>query len=241
MAEVTPTLNEIVYSIIEIIRPKLMSGDAINKDLVKFLVKNTRAALIRQDLNKAHTIDRSLIQDLGCVEVEIVDSAECCDIESECSFIRTKKPIPSLVELHNKTLLTRVGPIDKMGKAYEVLEYERVPYEISSENPFTNKLLKAFMMNSKGYVYLLIPKNSKSKMMIEYINIQGVFEDPEQLREYASGCSGSACYSDDEPFPVKHWMINSIRDIVIQKYLGVQSQARIDTSNDNKVNPEQQA
>ena len=79
---------------------------------VYFWIKNQRALWLRNELNKNRTIDPNIVQDLGCIELELADKAECCDLEDGCKILRTNVTIPNTIELHNKTGITRVAPID---------------------------------------------------------------------------------------------------------------------------------
>ena len=66
------------------------------------------------------------------------------------------------------------------------------------------------------------------------INIQGVFEDPEEVAKFYT-CSEEACYSDDSPFPVKAWMIPTIIQMVIEVFVGKQAVALTDLTNNAKT------
>lgn len=224
------TLKEVVYAVINQVRPKRGSGDVISPELVKFHVLNTRALLIRNELNKSRTIDSSIIQDLGCIEVEPVDKSECCEEAIGCYFLRTKLPIPSTVELHHRSLITRVGPIDKTSRPYNLIPYERVPFE--SYGRYTKNLIKAYQIHNGGYLYLMMPEDSD--LELEWINVQGVFENPEDVAVF-DNCDSEVCYTDESQFPVKDWMIPAIIQMVVEKFIGPTSKAPVDTSNNNKV------
>lgn len=228
-------LNEISYSILEVVAPKAAITQPITLNEIKFHVKNTRALLIRNELNKNRTADPEIIQDLGCVELISVDRSECCDLDIGCNFLRTKLKIPGFVELHHKVMATRIGPVDKLSRPYQLIAYERVPFEFY--NKFTRNEIKCFLMNNNDYLYLAIYKDNILNKTLKKINIQGVFEDPTEVKPFIS-CSGAICYSDDSNYPVKEWMINSIKDIVIRMYIKPETLAPIDTSNDSKINPQ---
>ncbi len=121
------SLNEIVYSIWEKIRPELADDDSIDFRLIQDAVHTQRALLLRNEYNRNRTIDPFVIQDLGCVELEVVDRAECCDITIDCSIIRTSQKIPSLIELHNESLMW-VNPVDKLEKSFSFISYERAKF-----------------------------------------------------------------------------------------------------------------
>jgi len=129
----TTSLNHITYLIINQLRGKAVVTDTLTPELVEQIVVNLRAQLIKQDGNKGYSADPYIIQDLGCVELEVVDAGESCIIESGCSLLRSIKPIPSTIELHNSQLFTRVGPINKGLPGYDLVQYERIPYVLNNK------------------------------------------------------------------------------------------------------------
>jgi len=75
------TYKEIEYSLLNLYRGGITSDDEnISGKQLMFHFRNYRAKLVREDLGKGRTLDRQLVQNLGCVEVECVDAAECCEI-----------------------------------------------------------------------------------------------------------------------------------------------------------------
>lgn len=228
----TPTLNELTFSVLNTVRARTNVSELISLEQIKFLVKSVRAQLIKQDANKGYTPDSYIIQDLGCVPLTLVDPAECCDVSVGCTILKTEKAIPSIIELHHQQLLTRVGSVDKTQAPFDVIPYERVPYE--QYNKFTRNRIKAYMMNNGGYMYFVVP-NDKTKLL-KYVNIQGVFEDPEQVAVFSPcGSTTAACYTDDTPFPIKEWMVPTIIDMVVKLFIRPESMVATDHTNNGKL------
>lgn len=221
------TKAELVFSLWETVRQQPTISDSISQDYISFLVKNARATLIRQELNKGRSIDTYIIQDLGCVQIEPIDRAECCSVEVECVFMRTVKPIPSTIELKNSQVLTRVGPVDKIARPYDRVDANRVPF--LGYNKFTRNTVRYFQKDTDGYLYLASGPNLG---LLEYINVQGVFENPEDAADYV-GCDDKPCFTDDSPYPVKAWMVDVIKTMVL-KQLGIMIQAPEDQTSDGK-------
>lgn len=228
----TPTLNQIAFNLMHIIRPRVANSEVISLDSLKFDINNYRSLLIRNELNKNRTIDSNIIQDLGCVEMELVDAAECCDTTSDCKILRSKLPLPSPIELHHSQLITRVGPVDKTTRPYDKLDYSRVPF--MRYNKFTKNNIYYFTMNNSNYLYLLT-SDIKHKS-ISKINIQGVWEDVETVRNFQT-CENKPCYNDNDSYPIKAWMLPAIKQLVFEKYLSREDIASLDASNDFKDNP----
>lgn len=206
------TYNQLIYDIWEI-----MSGGRIADDSkfdprqISFWLNNQRALLVRNDLNKGRNIDPDLIQDLGCVEMEVVDRAECCDIGIDCAIIRTKLRIPNPLVLNHLPLFTRIGRIDKVSESYNVIPYAQIPFV--GNGRFNKKMKFAFYRD--GRIYIKLTSNNLFTKAIKHINIQGVFEDPSDIGRFTT-CSGIPCFSEDDKYPISAWMVDYIKEGVMR-------------------------
>jgi hypothetical protein len=174
------TYNQIAYNLKNLYRGGITSDDeTISDRQLMFIFNYYRAKLIREDLNKKRTIDRQLIQDLGCVPVICVDAAECCDIaDSGTKVLRTENPLPKFLELYDRTLLTYAGLVDK-SESFPLNTETRARW--SKHNKYTSKITRSYLKLYNDDVYLYIVNAPKG---IELINIQGIFEDPEQASKF---------------------------------------------------------
>jgi len=227
----TTSLEELVYSILEIVRPRALTSELINESVIEYEINAVRAQLIKQDINRGYSVDSWIIQDLGCIDLELVDKSECCDVELGCKILRTVQQIPSPIELHQKQLITRIGPIDKMARPYDYIAYNRVPYS-GRNSKFSKKVIRTFTKDNDGYIYI-IADDSLDSILLSKINVQGVFEDPRLVSEFRH-CSGEVCYTNSSAYPVKSWMIPVIQEIVIAKFIGPQTKAMTDSENNSK-------
>jgi hypothetical protein len=223
------TLNEIAYDIFEHLRPEISDDDHIDISQIKFNIHTQRSLWLRNELNKNRTIDENIIQDLGCIELDLADRAECCDIESDCTILRTKVKIPKTLELHNKTAITRVGFIDKLDYKINFISYERAKYAGNSR--FNKKMIYAFLLN--GYIYLYSNSDFMYKFLT-HINIRGVFENPTEAAKFNT-CEGEPCYSDDMQYPLSTWMIPYIKGEVLKFF---QLSLQVPNDNTNNAKPD---
>jgi hypothetical protein len=54
---------------------------------------------------------------------------------------------------------------------------------------------------------------------LKYINIQGIFENPEDLTAYqCSETDETPCYNEDSSYPLNAWMIGYIENLLYEKY-----------------------
>lgn len=222
------TLNSIVYSILSSVKPHLTDDEDLTFEKVSYDVQNKRAVFIRNEYNKSREIDPSLIQDLGCVDVVKVDAAECCDIDSGCKVVRTQDKIPVPISTHKKPLITRVGPINKLQRNYNFVTYREAAN--SGNGAYNQREIYAYYFN--GYIYL-VSKNP-SVYLLKKINIQGVFDNPEDLANYNLCESNTPCYSDNSPYPLPKWMEEYIKNALKEEYVKVDIVAPKDQANDSK-------
>lgn len=221
------TLNEIAYDLLTIVRPQLSDDTDIEIRQIKFWIRNQRALWLRNELNRKRTIDEDVIQTI-CAEIEEVDASDCCDITINCPTLRTKKKIPKTIELHNKNAIVKVGPINRKGKPFSYIDYTRVPWV--GNGRFNQHLLYAFLYDE--YIHVLT--NNPVYQNLKAIVIRGVFEDPAEIAGFRSCTTDQPCYSDDDEYPIKTWMIPALKDAILKGNLMIEAQAEVqaDDSND---------
>ncbi len=222
------TLNQLVYDLLEIIRPNLSDDDSFDKRQIAFWIKNQRALWLRNELNKNRTVDPNIVQDLGCIELELADKADCCELSDGCKILRTNVEIPNTIELHNKTGITRVAPIDKLSVPFSFVSYERAIW--SGNGKYNKNHVFAFILNNRIYV---ISKDQQIAKYMTHINVRGIFEDPEQAARFKH-CSGEPCYSTNSNYPVNSWMIDYMKDAIIKLNFATALKVPTDNSNNAK-------
>ena len=88
---------------------------------------------------------------------------------------------------------------------------------------YTKNKYKAYMIQDYIYVY-----NADG---LEYINVRGVFEDPEDLRIFDCGDAGG-CYDDGvTPFPIPMDMVQGITQSLMSGELRLMAGTFSDTEN----------
>lgn len=227
------TLAQIVYDIMSLRRGVLSDDDSLDKRQVEFWVQNWRSILIRQEYGKNRTLSENIIQDLGCVELETADRAECCDLDVGCTIRRTKLEIPKPIELQQKDGIMRVGPIDKLHKAFSFVPYEQAIY--SGNGRFNKYEVFAFLRNKR--IYLKFNGNNITYIAMKYVNIRGIFENPKQAEIFKS-CDGTPCYTSNSAYPISNWMVEFMKQQVINTNFKTLYAVPGDTSNDAAPQPD---
>jgi len=207
------TENKAIYSILDKLKPHLTDDTDITPRHISFDLANQRALFIRNELNKGRNIDPDIIQDLGCVEMEVADTAECCDITTGCYVMRTKLEIPPTIETHKTTGITRIGSVDKTKK-----EFSRTTFEASKwvgNGKYNTNEIFAYKANNRIYV---ISKSDRPKFLT-HINIRGIFENPNDVSAFTNCSTGASCFSGDSKYPLKSWMYSYIEGTILNLYM----------------------
>lgn len=219
------TLNEIAYDILSAVRPQLSDDTELDVRQIKFWIKNQRALLLRNEINRNRTIDSDVQQSL-CVDLECVDASDCCDVEVGDSILKSVQAIPETIEMHNTKAITKVGPLNKKKESFSFIEYDRVPFVTSAK--YTGNMVYAFLYNKHLYIHTTNPRYHS----LSAVALRGVFENPEAASDFKDcGDQTTACYNDNTPYPINTWMIPHIKQIILKQF-GAQSQAEVALADD---------
>ena len=192
------TLNEIAYNMLNSVRGGRSSNtEHISLDQIKFNIKHYRAMLIRRDYARNGIITRHLEQDLGCLELKNVNPSKCCNLPVSCNVSRTNKKIPRTVRFNFQEAITYVGDVTGIVRI-PIVESSMVHY--LPYDKFTSSKYKAYMIEDYMYVY-----NANG---LKFINIRGVFENPEDLKHFQ--CDNGTCWDDSKDFPMPADMVQAI-------------------------------
>lgn len=201
-----PTLSELRYNVLNIKGGGRQSDDeTMSQRQAEFQIAYMRSILIRRDYEKGRSINPAIIQDLGCVEIEPVDEADCCQVQTGCQILRTVNKVPTMIEVYNKNLITYVGTVDKR-HFFDMIPAARSRF-VGAGSKYTAKKRRWFPLND--YIYVIYDKPLK------YINIRGVLEDPSDAAAF-NHCTGTPCFDDNSEYPLASWMIQPITDMIIK-------------------------
>lgn len=92
------SLNQMIYQIYEDLQ--ITADDTtLDKRLIKDLINQERANWIRKEHNKNRSIDDNIIQDLGCVELDLVNrqSDRCCEVFVDCKILKVNNQYLTLL------------------------------------------------------------------------------------------------------------------------------------------------
>lgn len=223
------TLNHIIYDILGTLRGGTLGGieddDLLLADHVKFKVHNTRAYLIRQDLNKGNAISDNILQSLCCVEMQIVNSSECPELPSDCKIYRSILEIPQFLETDFSDTIISVRNSDILADTFSVMSMSRAVQ--ATKYPGRVKIKGSIAFFKSRYLYVInYPK------LLKYVCLDAVYDNPEEVWNFQV-TSGVQCEPVEQRYPISQWMIKPLSDIIVDYFRkGIQG---TDGRNDNEL------
>ena len=124
------TLNEIAYDILSAVRPQLSDDSELDIRQIKFWVKNQRALLIRNEINRNRTIDTDVPETIEMHNMKAI---------TRVGPINKKKESFSLIEYDRVPFVTSAKYVGNMVYAFM---YEKHLY-IHTTNPRYHSLVVA--------------------------------------------------------------------------------------------------
>lgn len=209
-------VNQLIYDVREAIS-QLQDDSEISDRYIMYLYGLKRSKYLRQDLNNLQkTVDLTILQTL-CLELEEVNVNEC-GLNLDCeTIIRTKQPLPKLLELHLKSAIISVKPTGRLNIPFNFVTKERAIF--SKHSPFKNSIF-AFLDND-NHIYLI--SESESSKLIECITVTGIFDDPLELENYTNccGCNDKPkCFDfDNSEYPIQSHHVDAIREEIVKMLL----------------------
>lgn len=168
-----------------------------------FWINEVRAQLIAQSLNRRDDINDTWLQTINCLEMEQVDSAECCTVTSGCYVLRSKKQLPSTIDSYKDNWIVSVTtPLGDIIPKQNVFKARYQKY-----NTFTANKPGWYLKND----YLYVTNNQ----LLKYVNVTALFSDPTDLENFVN-CEDQACFTMDGPYPVTYNQAKQITDIILQ-------------------------
>jgi hypothetical protein len=183
-------------------------------ELFTDLIKEQRSLWLRNEYNRNRSIDPYVVQDLKCLELELVNPIDCCvAVPDGCKVLRTVKKIPNTIEFFYTKGIVSVGPADIMKPRFVLVDYSRVPY--LGHGRTTQKAIYTFLYD--GYLY--VTSKSSTHLLMKYLTVRGLFEDPTSLGQFLNCETNLTCWKPSDPYPINQWMWAYIKPIILQQLM----------------------
>jgi len=222
------SLNTIITDLLNIIRgAKVSQSETISRRQIEDWVNQYRAVLIKQDIDKGKMPNPDYIQELPSLLLEVVDKTQESDLQSLSYYLRTVLELPNTIDLNFKPGFTYVGTTD--GTEIQFVPEGRSYWQQFKR--FTFKTPLAFLRNKRIYINTVTP--------IKYITVRGIFEIPMEASNFINTSSEVVYSTMDDRYPIPANMVPVLKDMILQKELGIVAQAPSDNKNDsvNEVSP----
>jgi hypothetical protein len=177
------------------------------------LINEQRSLWLRNEYNKNRSIDSYIVQDLPCLELELVNPIDCCFDVPGCKILRTKKKIPNTIEFHYTKGIISIGPADITKARFILIDYARVSFV--GHGRTTKNAIYAFLYNN----YIYIVSKNPSTLLLKYITIRGIFEDPTSLGEFVNCEQSGSCWKPSDFYPMNQWMWAYIKPYILDQLM----------------------
>jgi hypothetical protein len=160
------TLQEIIYNL----KDSLGSdAEELTNRQYKFIIDYYRAKLLRQRLGRGEKLAPVFAPALHKIEIEKTSENDpgCADLD--CDSYKTKKEIPNIIPYSLDATLLYLGSTDGF-LSFQETTFQSLPFEVHAK--YIKEQSKWYILGDK--IYITTPPEEQ----IEYITIQGVFEDP---------------------------------------------------------------
>jgi hypothetical protein len=221
------TLDHYAYNIRNIARAGQGNSDddRLNIRQIRFWINGYRAQGMFQATDFGKDIDPQFVQDLGVVPLEEVDKADssCPKVEWGCKI--KKVVLPQLIDFPELRALDFVGKIDKVSEI--IVNHPNVA-KYKAATKFGALSNRCYLIGNTLYFMLV-----GDDIMMEYVNIRAVFENPEDVVGYSTEGCEAKCYDpakDAYPMPAR------LYEFVLRKILLNELQWTEDAVNDEMNN-----
>jgi hypothetical protein len=215
------TLKEIVYNILG-----LYGGGKITDDIVpperqiEFMVHYWRASMIRNDAERNSYVSSIFYQPLGVLDLELVDAAEDCDWELDCTILRTVQKVPKPIRLKDQDAIY-IYTLDN--KAIPLIAFDAV------ESIEGNRFVKGpYAIYRDERIYIV-----KAPKLFEVIRVRGIFENPVEVGNFNT-CDDGACYTNDSQYPISADMVEKLTHAILSRELRQVLLTKADEINNSK-------
>lgn len=175
----------------------------IPDEQIFYWITQARAALIGQSLAKRDDLNDTWLQQINCMALELADESECCLAPSGCYVLKTVKQLPATIDTWRANWI--VGVTTALGD--QVPKSNQFANRYQKYNKYTGNKRWFYLKNN--YIYII------NDVMLDYINVQALFEDPLELANFTS-CDGAACFDPSSAYPISANMSAQIVDIIIK-------------------------
>lgn len=221
------SLNSITTDLLLIVRGSSISNsEKISKRQIEAWVHQYRSLLLRQNISNGDNINPDYVQTIPSIELVPIDAAgNITTVSSSTNLYRTSTKIPKSVNLRGSTGITYIGTLNK--KRIQLIPSNRVEFQLYKK--YTPTEIIAYLEDD--YIWVI---NTKG---IRYITIRGIGQNPVEWALYNNSTMTVQSFTIDSPYPIPADMIPTLKQMILEKELGIIISTPSDIKNDSKHNP----
>ncbi len=223
------TNRQIISDIVGDLRA-LNLDDRVSKKYILSKLRSYASLLIKRDADTRRLFRISEIwTNVPCVELCEVPIVECCDIDiPNCQTVmKSRRPLPELLETQNKELLQIFNP--KYSREFKLITPQE--YKNIIDREYQDPRLKYFWLDDG---YIVVPD-----AMVTDVRIRGVFVSPADAQKL-NNCVPSdqeACVSIlDQPFTCPDYLVAPVKQETIKDLFGFFKRNVVDEEPDLNTN-----
>jgi len=206
----TYTLNKLGHEIMEVYRDTVKDTDSLDMRLIRQWIHDTRALFIKQKIQKSiFSLDKSLVQDLGKITLEFVDTSVDDSIVLGENILLSTISVPRAIE-NNSGLeyFTHISTVDRTERRFKFIDTELLPQ--AGKSRFDFETVYVFRLGDK----LALFSRDETYKVLESINVRGIFQNPEE-----AALVGNPSYTFDDDYPITMSMVDEIKMTIFKNYL----------------------
>lgn len=202
------TLREIIYDILENLN--VYSDDTkFSEEHIAFMVNNKRNLLLRQYMsNLKKVVPKEAIQVI-CVPLEIDEN--CFE---NIEVLKSINKLPSTLDNTGRSNIIDAYVGSRFIKNINIIEYDRLPY---LQGDKYNKLQTYVMIDP--HFHLVVYNSAGNHLMLESIEVTGVFENPEEAYNMNCNPDEDVCDFLDATYPIESSLIDPLKNQIVRELL----------------------
>jgi hypothetical protein len=216
------SLSAIIQDLLFIIRGStVVESESISWRQIENWINQYRAVLIKRDIDKNKYPNPDYIQEIQCIKMVVVDKAEDSTIHTNKLLLRSELTLPKTIDFNFHQGFTYIGTLD--GKELQLIPQSRSRWQ--KDKYYTGKDPICFYKNQ--YLYL------DNDFVVEYLSVRGIFEVPKEVGNFVNPFTNLPEFDLDTKYPIPITMLPPLKEMILQKELGLMTKEATDTKNDS--------
>lgn len=170
--------------------------------LIARQINLSRSIWLKNEMNKSRPIFDTIKQTITGLRTELVDASEISDISTNSRLLRTVRVIPRTIKRKSSDTIVNVRSPKVIGVPFNYITKDRAVY--AGNGKMNRRDVYCFLYNDR--IYFKLQKDNPTISLIDYVSVEGVFEDPIDVTENYTDYDGIFRFRDmDYPISDTIW------------------------------------